>query len=119
MKHILALIVLMFVGITCEASPAYAEGPIKDPQLEAVVKAILKVKQIDKTVIEEADLKTIFILDARNKGIKDLAGLEKCPNLVEVKLSGNAIENLAPLADLKNIQSLYLSGNQIKDLAGG
>ena len=52
MKHILALIVLMFVGITCEASPANAEGPIKDPQLEAVVKAILKVKQIDKTVID-------------------------------------------------------------------
>ena len=74
-----------------------ADGPIKDPQLELVVKAILKVKQIDKPVIEEADLKSLFILDARNKGIKDLTGLEKCPNLVEVKLSGNEIESLTQI----------------------
>ena len=68
---------------TLWASTGRAEGPIKDPQLELVVKAILKVKQIDKPVIEEADLKSIFLLDARNKGIQDLAGQEKCPNLVE------------------------------------
>ena len=93
-----ALLLVLLAGWTC---PVWAEGPIIDPQLELVVKAILKVKQIDKPVIEEADLKSIFILDARNKGIKDLAGLDKCPNLVELKLSGNAIESLAPLAGLK------------------
>ena len=111
MTHRLALMVLM-TGLL--AGSAWAEGPIKDPQLELVVKAILKVKQIDKPVIDEADLKSIFILDARNREIKDLSGLEKCPNLVEVKLSGNSIVNLAPLAGLQNIQSLTLSGNQIQ-----
>ncbi len=117
MKHRLAPIALILGLLFCGARPAHAEGPIKDPQLEAVIKAILKVKQIDKPVIDEADLKSLFILDARHQEIKDLSGLEKCPNLVEVKLSGNAITSLDPLAELKNIQSLYLSDNQITSLA--
>ena len=92
MTYRMALSALLLGVVGLWANPLLADGPIKDPQLELVVKAILKVKQIDKPVIDEADLKSIFILDARNKGIKDLTGLEKCPNLVEVKLSGNEIE---------------------------
>ena len=116
MAHRWAFIALVMGLLSGGVSSVVAEGPIKDPQLELVVKAILKVKQIDKPVIDEADLKSLFILDARNQGIKDLTGLEKCPNLVEVKLSGNEIESLAPLAELKNIQSLSLSSNKIKDI---
>ncbi|RLS54203.1 MAG: leucine-rich repeat domain-containing protein [Planctomycetota bacterium] len=106
----------LLVLCLCLVSSASAQGPIKDPQLEAVIKAVLKIKQIDKPQVEEADLKSIFILDARNKGIKDLSGLEKCPNLVEVKLNGNEIVSLSPLAECKNLQSLYLSSNQVSDL---
>jgi internalin A len=105
----------LLIGVLASA-PLLADGIFPDPNLEAVVRAILKQKQIDKPAIEEADLKTIFFLDARGKQIKDLTGLEKCTSLAEVKLSDNAIENLAPLAGLKNIQSLYLAKNQIKDI---
>lgn len=110
----LAAVVLTISSLL--TAPLHADGPFPDANLTAAIKAILKQKQIDKPQIDEADLKTIFFLDARGKEIKDLTGLEKCTSLAEVKLSNNAIENLAPLAELKNIQSLYLSKNQIKDL---
>jgi hypothetical protein len=59
-----------------------------DPQLKAVIQGILKQKQINKKDIDPEDLKTIYFLDARDQGIKNLSGLERCPHLAEVKLSG-------------------------------
>lgn len=96
---------------------AFAQDHFPDDKLEAVIRGILKKKQIEKEQIDPADLKTIFFLDARKQGIKDLSGLELCTSLAEVKLSDNEIESIAPLAGLKNIQSLYLSRNKIVDVA--
>ncbi|MFO1096074.1 MAG: hypothetical protein U0992_22625 [Planctomycetaceae bacterium] len=42
--------------------------------------------------IEEADLKTIYFLDAAGQGIKDLTGLEKCTNRVD-QAAENEIES--------------------------
>ena len=98
------------------ALPLSAADLIPDANLQTVLKAVLKQKQIDKPQIEEADLKTIFFLDARGKSISDLTGLEKCVNLAEVRLSENQIQNLQPLAELKNIQSLDLASNRIQDV---
>jgi hypothetical protein len=108
---IVGMLTALSAGQTAQA------GIFPDQNLEAVIKEILKKKQIDKPEIEEADLKTIFFLEAEKKGIKDLTGLEKCTNLASVKLPGNEIESIQPLADLKNIQTLTLSGNKIVDLA--
>lgn len=106
----------LVVTVLSIATAASAADHFPDDNLEAVIREILKKKQIDKPEIEEADLKTIFFLDARKRGIKDLTGLEKCTNLAEVKLSENEIEKIDALAGLKNIQSLYLAGNKISDL---
>ena len=103
-----------WMGITI--ATVQASDLIPDAHLETVLKEVLKQKQIDKPQIEEADLKTIFFLDARGKEIADLTGLEKCINLAEVRLSKNRIQNLKPLSELKNIQSLDLASNQIGDL---
>jgi internalin A len=98
------------------AGQTASAGIFPDKNLETVIKEILKKKQIDKPEIEEADLKTIFFLEADKKGIKDLTGLEKCTNLASVKLPSNEIESIQALAELKNIQTLTLSGNKIADL---
>lgn len=105
-----AILTVLSAGETAHA------GIFPDENLEKVIKEILKKKQIDKAEIEEADLKTIFFLEAEKKGIKDLTGLEKCTNLASVKLPGNEIASIQPLADLKNIQTLTLSANKISDL---
>ena len=106
-----------FLSIAALATSVSAGDVFPDPNLESVIKAILKKKQIEKEQIDPADLKTIYFLDARKKGITNLTGLEHCINLAEVKLSDNEIEDLAPLAGLKNIQSLYLSRNKIQDIS--
>ena len=105
----------VFVGLW--SLEANAADLFPDANLQGVVRAILKQKQIDKPQIEETDLKTIFFFDGRGKAIADLTGLEKCVNLAEVKLSENQIQDLKPLAELKNIQSLDLTKNRIQDVS--
>lgn len=99
------------------ANSASADEIFPDEKLRAVIKAILVKKQINKETIEEADLKTIYFLDAAGQGIKDLTGLEKCTNLASIKLPKNEIESVAPLAALKNVQELHLQNNKISDIA--
>ncbi|MCA9046148.1 MAG: leucine-rich repeat domain-containing protein, partial [Planctomycetaceae bacterium] len=109
------LLIMTVMLSICAGALVQAEETIPDPNLQQVIRAILEKKQIKKDAIDPADLKSIFFLDARGKGIKSLAGLQHCTNLAEVKLSDNEISDLSPLAELKNIQSLYLSRNQVSD----
>jgi len=107
----------MIVSILSIAAAAPAADIFPDKNLETVIREILKKKQIDKPEIDEADLKTIFFLEAPKRGIKDLTGLEKCANLAEIKLSDNEIEKIDALAGLTNVQSLYLARNKIVDVS--
>ena len=85
---------------------------IPDKNLDAAIKANLPHHKGDLTDKVLADL---YRLDASHKEIASLAGLEKCPNLMEVFLADNQIVDLKPLAGLKNLQSLTLSKNRITD----
>jgi internalin A len=95
-------------------SPAVAAGPIKDMALE---KAVRDVLHFPTGELNDEKLKGVFILDAQGKGIKDLSGMEKCPNMAELRLTKNEIVDVKPLAGLTNIQSLDLASNKIKDVA--
>ena len=86
-----------------------------DEALEAVIKEVLRKQGKDE--IKEEDLKNVFQVAAKKKGIKSLAGLEKCTSLVLIDVAGNEVEDLAPLAGLKDLQSVDLSGNKVKDIA--
>jgi internalin A len=96
---------------------ARAAGPIPDKGLEAAVRQQVFEKRDKPDELTEDDLKKVFILEGRNKGIKDLTGLEKCPNLALINLAGNEIEKVDALKDLKTLQSLDLSKNTIVDIA--
>ena len=85
-----------------------------DKNLDAAIKAALPHHKGDLT---DQALGNVFVLDASNKGITDLTGLDKCPNLAELRLAKNQVSDLKPLAGLKNLQSLTLTGNKIADLA--
>ncbi|MEW4489772.1 leucine-rich repeat domain-containing protein [Thalassoglobus sp. JC818] len=113
--YLLTALLLGFLTNFPQAALA-EEVSISDPNLERVVRELLKKKQIEKEKIDSADLKSIYILDARGEEIESLQGLEFCTNLSELKLSNNRISDLAPLADLINLQSLSLTGNQIKSV---
>src|SRR5262245_55366506 len=98
----LPLLLSIIAGLL--SNVAGADEIVPDENLRAVIKEILKKKQIEKETIEEADLKQIYFLEAPKRGIKDLTGLDKCTNLASIKLPENEIESVAPLAALKNVQ---------------
>jgi internalin A len=107
------------LGPLCLSSgltPSAQAGPIPDKNLEAVVRALIFDKKDKPDELTDDDLKKVFVLkEGRGKGIKDLTGLEKCVNLLEVNLSKNEISDLSPLKEIKNLQSLDLSQNKIVD----
>jgi internalin A len=102
------------------ATASAADVVFPDPNLDTVIREILKKKQIDKLdkskPITEDDVATIFFLEAPKRGIENLSGLEKCRNLALVKLTGNKIKDVSPLAACVNIQSLDLAKNEISDI---
>lgn len=87
-----------------------------DKNLEAVVRNYVFEKRNNDQPIVEDDVVNISTIKGKNKGIKDLTGLEKCRSLALLDLAGNEISNLEPIAGLKNIQSLDLSNNKISDI---
>ena len=63
-----------------------------------------------------ANLAKIKVLDAPQKGITDLRGLEAATNLDTLILWGNSITNVDSLAGLTNLKHLNLNGNRITDV---
>src|SRR5579864_8097761 len=90
-------------------SSARAANP-PDKNLEAVLRAVL---QEPKKEFTDELYNRVYVLDAVNKGIKDLTGLEKCKNLASLRLTKNQITDVKPLAGLTNLQSLDLAENHI------
>lgn len=84
-----------------------------DGQLESAVRSVLPEA---KGQLTEQLLANVHILEAKNRSIRSLAGLEKCRNLSLLNLAHNQVESLAPLAGLEKLQSLDLSHNRISDL---
>ena len=63
--------------------------------------------------ITRADLRSLEVLKASEKGIANLSGLEWATNLDTLVLSGNSITDVAPLAGLTNLEYLDLNKNGI------
>jgi uncharacterized protein (TIGR03067 family) len=85
-----------------------------DKNLEQAVRRFLHDPEGELTLEK---LQTVSSLDGSGKNISKLDGLEKCKNLLEIKLSKNQIVDLAPLKELSNLQSLDLSANKIADIS--
>jgi len=95
-----------------------------DPNLEAVIRENLNKPE---SPIYMADMETIIILEAQDRDISDLTGLEFCTNLQELQLSQNNISDLSPVASLTKLvvldlgsyqyESSMLLGNNISDIS--
>ena len=102
--------------LSVAAQPAAAQGIFPDKNLEAVVRQYVFEKRNNEEPIVEDDVVNISTISGKNKGIKDLTGLEKCRSLALLDLAGNEIEKIDAIKELKNIQSLDLSKNKIADI---
>ena len=88
---------------------------IPDPNLRAAIAEALGKSLNAPIAVEE--MERLRELDARDKDILDLTGLQFATNLNELDLRDNQISDLSPLAELINLNELTLYENQIADLS--
>jgi len=84
-----------------------------DP-LEEVVREALERPDGE---IYHRHLRTMKVLDASNRRLTQLDGIERMPNLVEINLSGNRLSDISALAGLAHLEKLNLRGNDIRDIS--
>jgi Leucine-rich repeat (LRR) protein len=90
-----------------------------DPNLEAAIREAIGKPE---GPIYPSDLEGLTYLDANERNIADLTGLEYCTDLIELRLQYNQISDISPLANLTNLTDLWLGScwpgiNQISDLS--
>ena len=118
LRNVIPVLAAMATAVVLVGSPRSAWAVMfPDKALEAAVRYQILEKRDKTDELSEDDLKKVFILEARGKGIKDLTGLEKCVNLQSITLSKNEITDVTALKGLKNVQLLDLAGNKITDVA--
>ena len=111
-------ILFTFVTLLIICSTLVACGPkeitFPDSNLEAAIR-----DAIDKPegAILASDCEGLTSLDASERYITDLSGLEYCTNLTELQLWNNQISDISPLASLTNLTILELRFNQISDIS--
>ena len=88
---------------------------IPDPNLRAaIVEALGKNPNAPITVEEMEGLEK---LEAGDRGIQDLTGLQFAKNLSRLYLRDNQISDLSPIAGLIGLRALRLNGNPLSDLS--
>ena len=88
---------------------------IPDPNLHAAIAEALGKNSNAPITVEE--MERLKRLEAGNKGIQDLTGLQFAINLKGLDLNGNNVSDLSPLAGLINLTGLSVSNNKISDLS--
>jgi len=84
------------------------------PNLEAAIREAIERPTGD---IYPSDLKGLTELDADDRRIGDLTGLEHCTSLTHLNLDYNRITDIWPLAGLTDLQDLRLGSNEISDVS--
>ena len=98
------------LGIPADSPLTQAYVQLHLTGLQAINKGV-----VDLTGLEHAtDLQ--FLVLPRNK-IRDLSPLSGLTGLVFIDLAGNQIADLSPLAGLENLEVLKLGGNQIRNVS--
>ena len=88
---------------------------IPDPNLRAAIAEALGKNPNTPITVEE--MEQLGTLEARNRGIQDLTGLQFATNLNELILQGNQISDLSPIAGLINLGKLSFGGNPVSDIS--
>ena len=103
------------VRITAPPTRPVDRVAIPDPNLAAAVRNALGLAP-NASIIKQT-MQRLTILDAFNRQIKNLTGLEHATQLKELNLNGNQISDLSPLTGLTQLERLLLTGSQISDVS--
>ena len=96
-------------------TPPVPEGEIVQFTDEALKEAVRDSLHIYSRELYESDMTILTSLDASERGIEDLDGLEYAVNLEELLLDSNEVRNLEPIAGLTKLVFLSLNHNKLSD----
>ncbi|MFC1947529.1 leucine-rich repeat domain-containing protein, partial [Chloroflexota bacterium] len=106
------------------SSPISIEISIDKPKSEIVKFADANLEKVIREKIRnfsgdiyKSDLQQIQELEAPNRNIHNLLGIEYCTNISYLNLVSNQIFDLTPISPLVSLQELYISSNQITDIS--
>ena len=88
---------------------------ILDSNLRAAIAETLGKSPNALITVEE--MEGLSELDAEDKGIRDLTGLQFAINLSELNIGDNEVSDLSPLTGLINLRHLGFSNNPISDIS--
>ena len=88
---------------------------IPDPNLHAAIAEALGKSPNSPITVQE--MERLRELDARNRDIQDLTGLQLATNLSALDLDNNEISDISPIAGLINLRRLDLVDNPISDIS--
>ena len=88
---------------------------IPDPNLRAAIEAALG--KPPRAVITAGDMARLERIEADERGISDLRGLEAAINLERIEFRRNSISDLSPLRNLTRLNNIKLRGNRITDVS--
>ena len=85
-----------------------------DFNMESAVRSAINKTTRD---IYQSDLVNLGSLNAANKGISSISGIEYCANLKYLDLENNFINDVSPLAGLSGLQRIFLANNQVDNVS--
>jgi hypothetical protein len=113
----LALVIVVgLAGLAIPLSPVLADDPVgtfPDAKLDAAIREAIGKHTGD---IYQSDLEELTSLNASDKSIFYLTGLEYCINLTMLDLSYNEISDISALSSLTNLTTLALDYNGIPNI---
>ncbi len=117
MRSIIIVIFIIAIHIlsiiSCSARPKF-HNSIVDENLELAIRDTINKPEGE---ILNSDLSSLVNLNASNRNIHTIEGLQQCTNLVELSLTGNKhICDLEPIAGLTKLEHLTLMDNQINNV---
>ena len=86
-----------------------------DKNLERAVRKFVFEKRDNDKPLVESDLSSISIIQAPNRGITSLEGLEKCETLASLDIARNDVSDLSALVKMDRLQFLNVAKNEIEE----
>jgi len=90
------------------------EVVFRDSNLEGAVREAVGKPE---GAIMSTDLESLLSLEATDRNIVSLEGLQYCTQMVSLELQRNAIVDISPLASMKTLTRLWVFGNEVEDIS--